>query len=162
MTAMDTIALWKAVVSRKHGTRVSTRFITRLENKADIKRSLRCSLAKALQNLKEAYQRYYSLKKDADDLRKSWLKDLAAIQSKKTGGNQETIYQNLLLRERQRAAGRRLRRQLGKTQRGLSKASVKDGDETIELTTKEEIEDACHQENRSKFSQTNATPLMQG
>ena len=40
MTAMDTIALWKVVVSRKRGARVSTRFLSPLEKKVDHPRSL--------------------------------------------------------------------------------------------------------------------------
>ena len=51
---------------------------------------------------------------------------------------------------------------MGKLQCGLTKASVQEGDNVKELTQKTEIEDACHQENHQKYSQTNDTPLMQG
>ena len=160
--AMDTIALWKAVISRKRGTRVSTRFISRLEKHADVENSLRGTLIQAQQYMKQAISRYYTLKKDADSLRESWLRDLAAIKAKEKGGNQEAIYQSLLLRERQRKAGRRLRRAMGKVQHGLTQIEVTDGDGTREVTDKIGIENACHIENNSKYSQTNNTPMMRG
>ena len=53
---------------QKKGTRVSTQFITRLERVVKIEKSLRVTLAQATKNLKEAYQRYYELRKDTDDL----------------------------------------------------------------------------------------------
>ena len=160
--AMDTICLWKAVLSRKQGTRVSTRFITRLEKQVNIRNSPHCSLIKASDNLHEAYKKYYALKKDADQLRETWLRDLAAIKARDEGGDQEAIYQSMLLRERQHTAGRRLRRVTGKLQKGLTKVSVTEGDSTAEVTSKSGIDYACYLENKAKYSQTNATPPMTG
>ncbi len=54
--AMDVIALWKSVVSRKKGVRVSKRFISRLERAADNPNSLRVTLAQAEQNLEDAFK----------------------------------------------------------------------------------------------------------
>ena len=54
------------------------------------------------EKLDEAYKRYYELKKEADSLRETWLRDLAAMKANEEGGDQETIYNNLLERERQR------------------------------------------------------------
>ena len=76
---MDDIGLWKVVFSRKRGTRVSTCYISRLETRASVTNSLHNSLAKTNEYLKDASARYYTLKKDADDLRELWLTYLAAI-----------------------------------------------------------------------------------
>ena len=95
---MDEIALCKAVVLQKEGTRVSTRFITRLEKAASIRNSLKNTFIESSKLLKEACQRYYTLKKDADDLRESWLKDLAAIKAKEAGGSQDAIYKSSIKR----------------------------------------------------------------
>lgn len=95
---MDESALCKAVVLQKEGTRVSTRFITRLEKAASIKNSLKNTFIESSKLLKEACQRYYTLKKDADDLRESWLKDLAAIKAKEAGGSQDAIYKSSIKR----------------------------------------------------------------
>ena len=67
------------MISRKRSTRVSTRYISCLEKRVYVTNSLRNSLAQTNENLKDACARYYALKKDADDLRESWLIDLAAI-----------------------------------------------------------------------------------
>ena len=162
--AMDTIQLWKVVLSRKRGTRVSTRFISRLERRVDIVNSLHNSQTQVRIKLKEAYTRYYELKKDADKLREDWLQDLAAIQAKEQGGDQASRYKSLLQRERQRHASRRLRRVTQKNiSGGLTKVVATSADgSTIEVSDKEGIEQACHEENRKKFSQTNSTPLMSG
>jgi len=55
-----------------------------------------------------------------------------------------------------------MRRVLGTTvEGGLLKVTVIRAGETIELTKKEDIGRACHEENRAKFCQTNNTPAMQ-
>ena len=84
---MDEIGLWKVVISRKRGTCVSTRYISRLEKRVYVTNSLRNSLSQTNEHLKDACARYYALKKDVDDLRESWLKDLAAIREKEKGGD---------------------------------------------------------------------------
>ena len=106
--AMDAIQLWKTVYSRKHGTRVSTRFISRLEQKKSIQNSLRHTKQEVKEHLNQAYRRYYALKKNALHLRETWLRDLAAMKAKEDGGDQETIYNNLLHRESQQRSARRL------------------------------------------------------
>ena len=43
---MDTILLWRVLLSRKNGARVSTRYITILERRVNIHNSLRPSIVK--------------------------------------------------------------------------------------------------------------------
>ena len=126
--------------------------------------SLRHSLATVKQHLDEAYKRYYELKQEADTLRETWLRDLAAMKAQEGDGDQETIYSNLLEGERQRRAARRLRRVMGKCiSGGLNKVLAPDEHgEIVELTTKEAIEEACNEVNRIKFQQTSNTPPMSG
>lgn len=95
-------------------------------------------------------------------MRESWFRDLAAIKAKESGGDQENIYQSLLLREQQRTAGCRLRRALGKLSKGLTTATTGDEQNPQELSTKDNIEQACHDENFNKYTQTNSTPTMRG
>ena len=49
---------------------------------------------------------------------------------------------------------------MGKIQRGLTKVSITENNTTKELSNKNDIENACHDENFAKFSQTNNTPPM--
>ena len=98
-TSMDCIQLRRTVLSRKSGTRVSTRFISRLEGRNNITNSLRYTKVQVKTKLNLAYKNYYELKKNASQLRKRWLKDLAAIKAQKDGSDQETVYTNMLHRE---------------------------------------------------------------
>ena len=113
-SARDNIELWNNVVSRKRGTKVSTRFISRLEKATNTPHSLQVTLQEATTRLKECYQRYYELKAVAHELRESWLMELAAIKTKEIGGNQHQHYKNLILQERQRISSRRMKRIFGK------------------------------------------------
>ena len=111
--------------------------------------------------LKESYRRHYLLKQQASSLRESWLLDLAAAKAKVSGTCQNSMCINLMRQERQRRAGRRLKRVLGKgIGRGLIKVSVQEGEDLVELTDKALIENATHAENAKKFSQTESTPAM--
>ena len=49
---------------------------------------------------------------------------------------------------------------MGKIQSGLTKVEIGTGDDREELVNKTSIEDACHQENKEKYSQTNNTLMM--
>ena len=163
-SARDEIELWTAVVSRKRGNKVSTKYISRLEKKTSTPHSCQIHLQQASERLQESYKRYYELKAGAWELRESWLMELAAIKAKELGGNQHKHYNNLILLERQRIANRRMKRIFGKMNgQGITSACVTQEDGTvIEHTTKEDIERACHEENFKKFSQTNNTPAMMG
>ena len=78
--------------------------------------------------------------------------DLVAAKSKQSGVVQELIYKNLILQEQQRQASRRLKAVLGKLDGGgLMKVLVQNEEELVELTTKEDIKQACLNENRNKF-----------
>jgi len=76
---------------------ISTRLISRLERRTNTKNALKLSILAMKEQLKESYQQYYLLKKDAVSLRESWLLDLAAIKSKFTGSYQQSTYNNLIL-----------------------------------------------------------------
>ena len=47
----------------------------------------------------DAYERYYFMKKQASQLRESWLLDLAATQALHKGGNQQSRHNALILHE---------------------------------------------------------------
>ena len=79
---------------------ISMRLISRLERKIGLVNSLDLSILLIQERLKESFQRYYSLKKEAVVLRESSLLDLEAIKSKYTRVYQQAIYNNLIMRER--------------------------------------------------------------
>ena len=89
--------------------------------------------------------------------------DLAAAQALEKGGNQQSHYNALLHHEKQRKQARKIKYSTGKVNRGaLDKVSVRIQGIKKELAAKNDIEDACHDENRKKFAQTIGTPAMCG
>ena len=83
--SMDTILLWRVILPRKKGTRVSTRYINRLERLVNIHNSLHPSTTQVKIYLTNAYLRYYDFKEDHLKLRKSWIRDLEDMKSKENG-----------------------------------------------------------------------------
>ena len=67
--SMDTILLCRVVLSRKKGSRISTRYITRLKIWFTIHNSLHPYIVQVENHLTIAYRRYHELKKDALNLR---------------------------------------------------------------------------------------------
>jgi hypothetical protein len=88
---------------------------------------------------------------------------LAALKAKASDRDQSTIYKNLIWQEKQKKAAKKMRRILGNIKsEGLLFISVAQDNEIIEVTSKEEIELACHEENAKKFTQTNNMPAIKG
>ncbi len=73
------------------------------------------------------------------------------------------VRQQLVTRERQREAARRVKATLNKIQKsGIAKVEVENANGNIEeITTKEGIEQACMDGNKGKFLETSTTPCMQ-
>ncbi len=158
------IELWKGVITKKKHAKYSQGKLRRLEKKIGIRNSLHATLEEAETNLKAAINEYKRLKKNAKQLRKTFLETKAEAIAKEQNGKEENIYKQLIQREKQRESARTIKYVLQKIkQGGVTKVDVvNDEGETIELTTKEDIERACMSENRAKYNQTNNTPCMRG
>ena len=104
------------------------------------------------------------LKKDADNLRETWLQDLEAMKANEEGGNQESIYKNLLEREGQRKAVQGQRQAKAKLHTGgLNRVmDLNEYGQVTQYTSQQDIEKACHESNRKKLSQTITTTTTSG
>jgi hypothetical protein len=156
------IELWKAVIKKKRHCKYSQSKLRRLERTTGIKDSLHCSLEQAKENEKIAYSDYWKFKKHATEERETFLEDKAKEIAKESGSKKANIIKQLITREKQREASRRIKCTLHKIKNsGISKVDVETATGgTIEITTKAGIENACMQENRNKFLQTRNTPCM--
>ena len=83
----DEILLWSKALAKKKGVRVSSRFLGRLENKSKTRQAMKYSINAIKKFKHDAHKRYYFMKKQASQLRESWLLDLAATQALHEGGN---------------------------------------------------------------------------
>ena len=149
------IELWKAVITKKTGCKYSTSKLKRLEKKVGVTNSLHHTLQEAKAKLKIAINQHKELKKNAAKLRKTFLEEKAQAIADEGTSDSANIYQQLLMREKQQEAARRIKFTLNKIDgKGITKVEIQWGpDEPIEeLTTKEDIEQACMAENHLKYT----------
>jgi hypothetical protein len=156
------IELWKAVVKKKRHCKFSQSKLRRLERMTGVDNSLHCSLPQALEKERECYLAYWDLKKHARHERQTFLEQKARSIATESGGRTASIIKQLISREKQREASRRIKCTLHQIRNsGVTKVEIGgDNMETVEITTKTGIERACMDENRNKFQQTQNTPCM--
>ena len=111
--------------------------------------------------VKQSTARYIQACKEADQLEQSFLLSLdeAKAEANKTSVEAETAKRKSI--ERQREAGRALARMKRAERPRASKVFYTKEGRRVECTKKEEIEEACIQENRKRFSQVRDSPSMQ-
>jgi hypothetical protein len=158
----DKIELWRAVITKKSYCKYSQSKLRRLEKRTGIRHSLHCTIEEAKVNEKQALEEYWTFKKTARQTRNTFLEKKARELGKEKKVKQQTIMKQLIIREKQREASRRIKATLNKVRKGgITTVNIltPQGD-TIELTTKQDIEQACMDENKAKFLQTQHTPCM--
>ena len=157
-----TIEVWEAVTKKKCGRTYSTNKIRRLAKKANIHNPMHKSLDEARQLTKEAYKEYYQIKKKAHKLRGTFLDRKAEAIAEEKDMKKATIIKQMKHREQQRISSRAIRHTLKKVRGGaVMKVEINVNGQLKELTTKQEIEQACIDEHEKNFSQTFNTPPMQ-
>jgi hypothetical protein len=134
-----------------------------LEKCTGITDSLHCSLEEAQERERDAYSEYWDFKKIAHQARLTFLEEKARNLSAESNTSASNILKQIVRREQQREASRRIKVTLKKIRKsGISKVDIEhDNGVFEELTTKRSIEQACMDENKKKFLQTNSTPCMQ-
>lgn len=154
--------LWKAVITKKQHCKYSMSKLRRLAKKANIPNPLDNTLEEAKAQLEEITHKYWKFKSSAKDARETFLEGKASAIA--TEQNQDTliILRQLIRREKQREAARRIKYTLGQIRGGgITRVEVESQDGTIrEVTTKVGIERECMIENKKKFRQTQQTPCM--
>ena len=154
--------LWRAALLRINGGKYSNRKINRLEITVGIQNSLRRSREEVNLEIIKADKHYKTVKKMAKRKRISYLEAKAKSIADEQGHDRDNVYLQLIKREKQREAARRIKLTLGKLKGlGVTKVDIlKPDGGTEELTTKSEIEAACMEENNKKYKQTRETPCM--
>ena len=158
------IHLWKNVLSKKKGGKLSTSLLTRLEKRVGVSRSLSYSLSDIKAELSDAFSKYKALIKPSkgSDLRDEWIETLAAA---KAAVNQTTLASELLLqrqKEKQRQAFRAIK---WSTRTSDTNAAITQVTENVNghshlHSSKEAVETAILTANDAKYRQTVDTPPM--
>jgi hypothetical protein len=162
--ARSMITLWKAIVSWKLGGKTNMKYLQRLEKKNNVTNSRYATLKDAKEKLSEAFSKYWSVKKEAHDLRLKFLEKKATELATDNDLEPANIYKQLITREAQRTTARKIKSVLRRVQgNGVTKVSLlNDRGEWVETTGKLDIEKGCAKENATKFRQTENTPCMNG
>jgi hypothetical protein len=162
--ASSLIELWKAIISWKMGRKHNMKHIQRLEIKNKLTGCRDTTLEEAKRHRSNAYKKYWEIKKQAKELRQSFLNNKAKDLAQLSDLDSDNIYKQLLTRESQREIARKIKFVLKKNHGGgVTKISVLNtNNEWEETTVKEEIEQGCAEENAKKYRQTEDTPCMRG
>ncbi len=146
----------------KKGLKVSSRRLTGSLKKAGIPTTVKRDPILVVQDeLKAAYKRYYSLKKNSNELRETHLERLASAVASKGNLNRENIIKQLRAREAQRSSARKikfLRGRLNKSSTTMVTVTQPDGT-TMDITDKKEMERAIIRSNKMKFQLSFGTPF---
>ena len=109
--AMDTIMLWKQVLSRKTNGKFSVRYIQQMEKDSgvSVREWATMSVEAVKVKLREAYSNYGRIKASARDRRNSFLEDLASAQAASGNTKVSSVLRQLRHRELNRENSRRIK-----------------------------------------------------
>jgi hypothetical protein len=162
--ARRNITVWRLLIRKQKGMKVSSRLLERSIAKTSISPSSKNMSKEALSTaLTVAYKEYYAVKCSHVDLRKTALDNRAEALASKGDFAKATILKVLCHREKQRQIACKLRYMRGKINTGSTTlVSIPDGpDQWKDITDKTEMEQAILANNRDKFSQSFHTPFYQ-
>ena len=158
----DKIELWEMLVRRKKKVKVSVKRIRRFLKKGSSSHAFTCSLKEALHIRDEAHREYKTAKEKAPQMRAKFQESLAVAITVKKGTDAVTEANNLKRIERQRRQARNVKRMRGRL--GNSRVTklwhTDENGTRVECNTQHAMENACFEENESRFSQSEATPPM--
>ena len=155
------IEIWSLLLKKRKGIKISQRKLRRLLRKSDITDASHKSNREVKEGLDQAFQAYKKAKEDATIWRDEFLDTLASSRAEIKGTSKETELQQLRTIERQRTVARNIKRAQGKLQRNATTQIYVNGpDGRRVVNDKEDIEQACIEENDSRFSQSEGTPPM--
>ena len=127
--ASKKIEMWRAIESKKKGAKYSMSKLRRLERTTKIHNGLNLDLPTIKEHIKSAYKEYWAVKKEAKKHRFNYLERKAQDISNDTGTEAGNVYKQLMLRESQRLAARRVKYTLNKLRGGaVTRLEVLDED----------------------------------
>jgi hypothetical protein len=158
----ETIELWKMIIRKRKGLKISVKRIRRYMSKTGIVDALTNDLEQVEMLLKRAEKSYKEARKSAGVWRNDFLDNLAKAKAEKKGTDTAKELKSLIQVEKQRRQARNIKRMRGKLGTGqVTKVyqTNEDGTQTV-CETQETMVNAFFKENDSRFSQSELTPPM--
>ena len=157
----DKILVWSLLLKKRKSRKVSNRKIRRLLLKTDTHDAYTKSLSEIEALLDASFLAYKKAREQAVRWRDEFMESLASSRSLAKGTEKEVELKQLRAIEKQRTVARNIKRMQGKLQRNATtQIFVNRPDGRHIITDKDEMEDACIEENESRFSQCEDTPPM--
>ena len=150
----DEIDLWTALKKRHQGRHCDLRKTLRLLRRLEIEDEF-FPIEIIIKKLDDAWDTYRAVRKDGKKFRQDFVDGLAEAQAEAQNIPKKTALQNIQHREAQRSSARTVKYVLMKLNGGgTSMVVIIRNGETVEITTKEELEQALLHENEWKYHQT--------
>ena len=155
----DEIEYWSLLIKQKKGKKCNVKKICRLGKKLHKARSDSLDLETMELSKQRAVKKWREYTKtNHDSIRASWLESKASYIESQGGGDRAKILTNLIHRERQRLTTRRLNNIFkDESTAGVSTVCKVESGIRQQMTTKEDIENACLTENLKRFTQAHNT-----
>jgi hypothetical protein len=161
--ASRTIKAYSLIQKKLLGKKVSSRLIRRSLKKAGIPTNVHgLSIEEIKTKLKDAYNSYYTIKKDHIAKRQTHLEELAEALAEVQNINKSNMLRQLRKREHQRAVARKIRYLQGKAAKVSTTVVTIESPEggCKDITDKSEIEEAIMKSNEAKFRQSHHRPFF--
>lgn len=155
------IRLIEGSLTRKRGAKFSLKYIKRLERRTNLYNLHQYTIPQLEEMLRKAKKSLRKKSKRSYEIRDEYLAEKARVTAIEKGLEEAKVYTQMRERENLRQSHRKIQYMRGKLSScGLTKVIVQTEDGEQELTSKEEIEQACMNENDAKYHQTEDTPCM--
>jgi hypothetical protein len=156
------IKAWQLLLKKFKGGKVNSRYLNRTLKNAGIKDTSLLTESEVEDNLADSWLIYRKLKKEAPQLRATWLEEVAAARSAEGKTTLAQELKNLSLREQQRRDARLIKQSMSANSRkGLSSIEIKDAKGNwIDVIDQSSIESELLMELRTRFNQATGTPFQ--
>lgn len=158
----NVIRYWTLILKKHNGQKIRTKTIKRVSRKIKIKYEL-VDKEKAKENLKSAWSEYKTMKGKAREMRDTHLEYLAEAMAQAKQTKTASILKCLSEQEKIRESYRRIKAatKVSAVREGLHTVNAPDGfGARMDCTTKQEVENACLNENARRFREACDTPFL--
>jgi hypothetical protein len=156
------IEIWSLLLKKRKGTwNISNCKLRWLLCSSDIKDAYSKTIPEIEDALTKAFDDYKTARNQASTWRDEFLASLAKSRAEKKGTTAEAKLKQLQSIAKQKRLARNIKRMQGKLQRNATvQIVVNDEHGRRVVTEKQEMEEACIEENIARFSQSQDTPPM--
>lgn len=161
----DTYRLWLLVRKKLLGQKISNTTIRRLSKRLEIHKPMTIPLMEATKLMYEASKEYQQfVKLNAREGRATFFEQLAAANALSTNQSKSKVLARIMREENQReqtVMNKKYFPKKGRQTQRVDRIQYQKGDRLVEVHTPRAVLAACQNDTKSKYSETDSTPLME-